>query len=910
MKSLNVLILEDNPSDAELMLHELRKEGYQPDWDRVETENDYLEILRPDYDIILSDYSMPQFDAPRALEILSEKDFTIPFLVITGSVGENTAVQLIKLGAADYLIKDRLTRLGPAVTKALEEHQVKRQARKAEEALKESEKRYRTIFENTGTATIIIDPDHTISLANSEFVKQTGYSKEASEGKLKWTDFVHPDDQEQIIHYLQLSGKKEQAKPDQLKFRYHTRDQETCYGYLTVSPIGRQGQIAASFIDITEREKAVQKLETSEQRYRGIFNGVQDALLVQNMIGEIVDVNQRACEIYGYSREEFLSKTVQDLVPEEKHDRVPSPENPYTTAEEFTTESIHLRASGEQFPVEFTTRPHLMGGGEEVVLVGLRDISERKRREQILERQLQETSSLHNLATTATVEPDEDTIITQATDIIGKILNPEFFGVLLLDPQEKVLTVHPSYRNIPQELVDVKVPLSKGVVGQVVKTGKSIYLPDVEESTQFLEIVPGIKSELCVPIKVQDNVLGVINIEDKTPDAYSAADERFLVTLASQLAISIQRARLYRTVERQINRLQTLRSIDRTISSSLDINITLNIILEHVLSQLEVDAACILLLDQDSKTLSYKKSRGFKTSALTSTHLLVGKGYAGQAVLENKPVHISNLTKNPGKFIQSRYLQDENFVFYYALPLNFKGKIRGVLELFNRSQRQINQEWKNYADTLGGQAAIAIDNAEMFEDLQSTNLELSQAYDSTLQGWARALEMKDHETEGHSKRVVNLTLDIARELNIPPEDMIHVRRGALLHDVGKIAIPDKILLKPGKLTEDEWEEIRKHPLYAEKMLKPIQYITPALDIPLYHHERWDGSGYPAGLTGENIPLAARIFAVVDVWDALRSDRPYRKAWSQQQAIQYIKEKSGKEFDPQVVTVFLNKIQQQ
>lgn len=910
MKSLNVLILEDNPSDAELMLHELRKEGYQPDWDRVETENDYLEILRPDYDIILSDYSMPQFDAPRALEILSEKDFSIPFLVITGSVGENTAVQLIKLGAADYLIKDRLTRLGPAVTKALEEHQVKRQARKAEEALKESEKRYRTIFENTGTATIIIDPDHTISLANSEFVKQTGYSKEASEGKLKWTDFVHPDDQEQIIHYLQLSGKKEQAKPDQLKFRYHTRDQETCYGYLTVSPIGRQGQIAASFIDITEREKAVQKLETSEQRYRGIFNGVQDALLVQNMIGEIVDVNQRACEIYGYSREEFLSKTVQDLVPEEKHDRVPSPENPYTTAEEFTTESIHLRASGEQFPVEFTTRPHLMGGGEEVVLVGLRDISERKRREQILERQLQETSSLHNLATTATVEPDEDTIITQATDIIGKILNPEFFGVLLFDPQEKVLTVHPSYRNIPQELVDVKVPLSKGVVGQVVKTGKSIYLPDVEESTQFLEIVPGIKSELCVPIKVQDNVLGVINIEDKTPDAYSAADERFLVTLASQLAISIQRARLYRTVERQINRLQTLRSIDRTISSSLDINITLNIILEHVLSQLEVDAACILLLDQDSKTLSYKKSRGFKTSALTSTHLLVGKGYAGQAVLENKPVHISNLTKNPGKFIQSRYLQDENFVFYYALPLNFKGKIRGVLELFNRSQRQINQEWKNYADTLGGQAAIAIDNAEMFEDLQSTNLELSQAYDSTLQGWARALEMKDHETEGHSKRVVNLTLDIARELNIPPEDMIHVRRGALLHDVGKIAIPDKILLKPGKLTEDEWEEIRKHPLYAEKMLKPIQYITPALDIPLYHHERWDGSGYPAGLTGENIPLAARIFAVVDVWDALRSDRPYRKAWSQQQAIQYIKEKSGKEFDPQVVTVFLNKIQQQ
>ncbi len=189
--------------------------------------------------------------------------------------------------------------------------------------------------------------------------------------------------------------------------------------------------------------------------------------------------------------------------------------------------------------------------------------------------------------------------------------------------------------------------------------------------------------------------------------------------------------------------------------------------------------------------------------------------------------------------------------------------------------------------------------------LEQSNAELARAYDATLEGWSHALELRERETAGHSRRVVDLTLEMAARLGVAAEDLIHIRRGALLHDIGKMGIPDSILLKPGPLSADEWVTMRQHPNYAYELLSGIAYLAPAMQIPYGHHERWDGSGYPRGLKGEDIPLAARIFAVVDVWDALTSERPYRPAWPDQAVIDYIKENSGRLFDPNVVEVFLS-----
>jgi HD-GYP domain-containing protein (c-di-GMP phosphodiesterase class II) len=185
--------------------------------------------------------------------------------------------------------------------------------------------------------------------------------------------------------------------------------------------------------------------------------------------------------------------------------------------------------------------------------------------------------------------------------------------------------------------------------------------------------------------------------------------------------------------------------------------------------------------------------------------------------------------------------------------------------------------------------------------------DLRVTYDLTLFGWGQALELRDHETEGHSQRAVEMTLELATRMGIPKPELEHIRRGVLLHDIGKMAVPDAILLKPGKLTAAEWQVVRQHPLQGIRMVENISHLVPALAIPRNHHEHWDGSGYPDGLAGEAIPFAARIFAVVDVWDALTSDRPYRKAWSANKAREYIRRQSGKSFDPRVVKEFLNLI---
>jgi PAS domain S-box-containing protein len=188
--------------------------------------------------------------------------------------------------------------------------------------------------------------------------------------------------------------------------------------------------------------------------------------------------------------------------------------------------------------------------------------------------------------------------------------------------------------------------------------------------------------------------------------------------------------------------------------------------------------------------------------------------------------------------------------------------------------------------------------------LQQANNQLREAYERTIEGWVRALDLRDRETEGHTQRVTEITLKVAKQLGFSDGELAHIRRGALLHDMGKIAIPDEILQKPGPLSEAEWETMRRHPIYAYEMLYPIEYLRPALDIPLYHHERWNGSGYPHGLISNKIPLSARLFAIVDVWDALRSDRPYRKKMPREQVIEYLEENSNVLFDPDLVNIFL------
>ena len=383
------------------------------------------------------------------------------------------------------------------------------------------------------------------------------------------------------------------------------------------------------------------------------------------------------------------------------------------------------------------------------------------------------------------------------------------------------------------------------------------------------------------PIKDEHGRIVGASIVDRDVMAQKTADDRIL---------------------RQVQQLSALRSIDVSITSSYDIRLSLTVVLEQVTACLGVDAADVLLLDPATQTLTHAANRGFSGKEITKTRIRLGEGLPGGVALDRKRLGMPVLPVN--RFVRVKLLQEESFVSYFAAPLMNKGQVLGVLELFTRTRIDPDEEWYEFFDAIADQAAIAIGDAAMFDDLRRRNVDLRLAYDATLEGWSRALDLRDHETEGHSRRVTEMTLQLARQLALREDELIQVRRGALLHDIGKLGVPDAILLKPGPLTEEEWVIMRKHPTYSYDLLSPIAYLRPALDVPYCHHEKWDGSGYPRSLRNTQIPLAARIFAVVDVWDALSSDRPYRSGWPESRVREHIAAGAGSHFDPEVVAAFL------
>jgi HD-GYP domain-containing protein (c-di-GMP phosphodiesterase class II) len=394
-----------------------------------------------------------------------------------------------------------------------------------------------------------------------------------------------------------------------------------------------------------------------------------------------------------------------------------------------------------------------------------------------------------------------------------------------------------------------------------------------------------------------------------TPSGAGWFEARLVPLPSGQVAAFVRDITRYKQsefrIKNQLEQLEAVRSIDRAIASGVDLHLTLSVLLDHVRTQLSMDAASILLLNSRTQQLEFAAGLGFTTDALRHTRLRYGEGYAGLAILTGESLHIANLrTANHVDQFRSPAFSRENFVAYYAVPLIAKGETLGVLEIFHRTPAQAGVDSLVFMNMLADQAAIAIENAMLIKSLQSTHTELAATYDATIEGWARALQLRDKETEIHTRRVTEMTLRLARLLGLPEADLLHMKRGAILHDIGKVAIPDSILHKPGPLNDGEWKLMRKHPLIAVELLEPVPYLGPALAIPRSHHEKWDGSGYPYGLTGEQIPIAARIFALADVYDALTSDRPYRPAWTNSQTLAYVRSQAGLYFDPGLVAPFI------
>lgn len=534
----------------------------------------------------------------------------------------------------------------------------------------------------------------------------------------------------------------------------------------------------------------------------------------------------------------------------------------------------------------------------------------RRNAEEELRTRVAELEAVSRLSTALRSAETLDDMATRLMDETLAILNTTHGSLWLYHPSTTALKQTVSRGALMHGFPSI-LQTNELIIGKAFSNGKTIYVREFAAepnmSADHVQIMPG-WGGACVPIRTAQEIVGILLIGMELPREVTQRELDLLSTLAEIAGNAVHRTQLHEQTQQSLRRLSALRAIDQAITSGMDMKLSLNILVEHARAQLNVDAVSVLTLNTVTQTLEFCAGRGFETRFAAQTKLRLGEGYAGIAALERRPIYAPDLAVTGPATGRSDLSTSELFRAYYVVPLITKGHIKGVLEVFNRSPLQPEPDWVNFLEALAGQAAIAIENSELFENLQRSNHELIMAYDATIEGWSRALDLRDHETEGHTQRVTDITIQLAKAMGIVEDVIIHIHRGALLHDIGKMGVPDNILLKPGPLTDEEWRAMRKHPIYAYEMLAPIPYLRPALDIPYCHHERMDGTGYPRGLKGDAIPLAARIFTVVDVWDALRSDRPYRSAWADDQVKKYISDLSGRQFDPQVVNTFMRMIQ--
>ncbi|MDO8692280.1 MAG: PAS domain S-box protein [Dehalococcoidia bacterium] len=628
--------------------------------------------------------------------------------------------------------------------------------------------------------------------------------------------------------------------------------------------------------NVTEQRLADDAIRESESMLRSIAESTADAIITTDLNGNVVFWNGAAERMFGYGNAEIVGSPLVLLIPESRREtfsggmqEVGLKAGPSFFGRAFERQG--LRKDGSIFPVEVSVSAS-NGGKERFFTAVVRDITDRKRAEEDLRHSKEFMEAVFDSVT-------DGICVIDATDFRIISANKVFLSTYdqgggdIIGSKCHEVTHHSSEPCAPP---GDACPLVKTLLTGAVATAEHVHV-DRQGRLVYVEVSTS-------PLKSQDGK--VLQVVHTTHDI-------------------TERKRNDEEARRHWQRLSALRDIESLVTSNLDLQVTLNVLVEQVVAHLGSDAAAVVLLfDSRTQRLEYAAGRGFSGEALRYTSLRLGEGHAGKAALDRCIQIVPNLSQDPGDFARAPHLAEELFVAYFAAPLVAKGEIKGVLEIFSRSTLEPDPEWLGFLELLAGQAAIFIDNASLFEDARRSNLELSAAYDATLEGWVRALDLRHKETEGHTRRVTEKAVMLARALGLGEAEVADLRRGALLHDIGKLGIPDSILLKAGSLTEEEWRVMRRHPVYAYQFLAPIEFFRRATLIPYCHHEKWDGTGYPRGLKAEEIPLGARIFAVVDVWDALRSDRPYRFAWPEEEVREYIKVRSGTDFDPKVVDAFL------
>jgi PAS domain S-box-containing protein/putative nucleotidyltransferase with HDIG domain len=905
-KKIQILHLEDDAIDAELIQATLDIGGISSQITRVQTASEFSGALSErQYELILADYRLPTYDGTSALRFSRENYPDIPFIFVSGTLGEDAAIEGLTQGATDYVLKNKLTRLVPAVKRALNEAENRKKRKEAEEALRKTNVLLERIFSTTEFMLAYLDADYNFIRVNHAFAEVSERkSPEFFEGRNYFELYPNPEN-EAIFHRVVDTGEPYVTYAKTFVYARHP-ERGTTYWNWSLQPVkdenGSVNGLVLSLIDVTEREQAYITLRQHEEQLRlqgAALEAAANAFVITDRDGNIIWVNPAFTRLTGYSMEQVVGRK-PSILKSGKQDPNFYNElwNTILSGEVWHGELINRHKDGHDYTEEMTIAPLRAERGEISHFIAVKqDVTERKHHE--LERESIVTVSQALRKANTRIE-----ILTVILDQLVELFESDGALIALPDPVNGGVQVEMGCGVVGERFTGVNIPPGKGISGWVI-ANKRPYLSnraDVDSLFYRPELLGNSHCVASAPLIAKEQAIGALWIARKA--AVTEQDLRLLNAIADIAANAIYRVTLHEQTVQQLNHLLALHHIDLAISTNFDLNVTINVLLRYVKEELEADAASVLIMDPVTHALDYAAGIGFRTRGIESSHVKLGSGCAGRAAQENRTISCLGTGQTHGVVARSSLLADEEFISHYVAPLVVKGQVKGILETFHRKVFNAKREWISYFETLATQAAIAIESASLFENLQRSNMELMLAYDATIEGWSRALDLRDKETEGHTQRVTEMVLKLAEKMGLSDSEKLDVKRGALLHDIGKMGVPDSILLKPGPLSESERDIMKQHPVYAYQMLSPIPYLKHALDIPYSHHEKWDGSGYPRGLMGENIPLSARMFAVVDVFDALTSDRPYRAAWPRQKVNRYIQKQAGRHFDPRIVEIFL------
>jgi putative nucleotidyltransferase with HDIG domain len=523
---------------------------------------------------------------------------------------------------------------------------------------------------------------------------------------------------------------------------------------------------------------------------------------------------------------------------------------------------------------------------------------------------LQKITQLINLASNL------EQVLDEVMKLTIELVNAQAGVIILIDQTTGELSSHITIGGRPgEELVEKpKWKLDKGVMGAILKVGEPAIISDASQYPIFRDEISKVVgctviNAVCVPLKRKDRTLGVLEIFNKKPSAeeskesdkdvapFTEEDQKFIVSLSNEIVIVIENAMLFNEIERKVVELDNLLKATEAIASTLQLDPLLDMIMELGMNIMDAEGCSVLLIDEKEKKLQFVAASGAKKEEIKKLTLDIGEGVAGWVVQNDQPLLIEDVSKDArfSKRVDEVLRQETKSLI--CVPLKVKERTIGVMEVINKKgDRTFTERDMVLFKPLSAQAAVAIERARLYEDLEDM-------YISTVKSLAAAIDAKDPYTRGHSERVTRFSLLITKELGLDEKIQKDVQLCGLLHDVGKIGVPISVLRKKEKLTDEDWKEIRRHPVLGAEIISPIKQLKELIPNVRHHHERYDGKGYPDNLKGEEIPLIARILAVADTFDALTSERPYRNGLSDKAALEEIEICKGTQLDPACADAF-------